>query len=63
MILWITQDKSTKIDRVCPLCHTYGLNINLYDAINVEKGVNITVATCCTCKGLYHIDGEITPKG
>jgi hypothetical protein len=50
--------KETETDRVCPLCHVYGKNINLYDARNDENQIFITVATCCACKGLYHIDAE-----
>ena len=50
--------KQTVIDRVCPLCRVLGKNINLYDAKNPEHEINIIIATCVACKGLYHIDAE-----
>jgi len=52
----MAKEKKTEEDRTCPLCRTYGRNINLYDAKNGEDGIYITVATCLACKGLYHID-------
>ena len=53
-----TDGKQTIIDRVCPLCRVQGRNINLFDARNPENDVNVIIATCCTCKGLYHLDAE-----
>ena len=51
-------NKETETDRTCPLCRTYGKNINLYDCTTKDKKVNITVATCKACKGVYHLDAE-----
>lgn len=48
--------KRSTVDRVCPLCRTYGKNINLYEAQNTDNEVDILVATCTHCRGLYSLE-------
>lgn len=48
--------KEPEVDRVCPLCHTFGKNINLIDFKNPKTTKNYILATCLACKGVYHIE-------
>jgi len=50
--------KEALINRVCPLCRVYGKNIRLFDAKEIKSEVNITIATCMACQGVYHFRND-----
>ena len=54
--------KNPLIDRVCPLCRTFGTNIKFMDLQDEKLGISLTVVTCMTCHAVYSMDCEVGDK-
>ncbi len=53
-----SEKKNPLINRVCPLCRTFGQNIRFMDLHDDTVDVSLTIVTCMACRGVYSIDFE-----
>ena len=58
MITYRSSTKNPLMERVCPLCRTYGKNVKFMDLHDDEAEISLTIATCLTCKAVYNMDYE-----
>ena len=50
--------KNPLVDRVCPLCRSFGKNVKFMALKDEKIGIDLTIITCLTCRGVYTIDRE-----
>ena len=55
--------KNPLVERVCPLCRTFGTNIKFMDLHDKDANISLTIVTCMACRGVYSMEIEIVqPK-
>lgn len=55
--------KNPLINRVCPICRTYGKNVKFMDLKDDKLDIGLTIITCMTCHAVYSTDCEVGDKG
>ena len=50
--------KNPLVERVCPICRTFGKNIKFMDLHDDNIKISLTIATCLTCRAVYSMDCE-----
>ena len=51
--------KNPLIDRVCPICRTFGKNVKFMDLKDEAIDIYITIVTCLACRAVYSMDNKV----